>query len=442
MARDVTSRAKPPIVGIDLGTTTSAIAYVDNDGKARVIEDECGKAVLPSAVKFGKDGHLLSVGQEALSNSSEGITLTSVKRLIGKRYDEVSDKDQVSRPYQIMPSSDGGILLRVNERTIQPEEASAHLLKHLLARANKTTFQNVEGDIEEAVITIPVYFNSSQKAATLSAARQAGLQRITFLQEPVAAAMAHGHGQETDFDTILVCDLGGGTLDLSLVESFDGVMEVIASGGEELGGDDFTAVALSILLEEIEAKTQRRDWPAEIMLLLWREAERVKVALTTNLSAEVKLSGLDQSLDHISVTITREQLDARSMHLIARLWATLRQLAIDTRLQLGGSLPQVIERSESDERLFQDKPGRGRFSASRRRISSLCFVGAATRMPSVSQFVECVTGLRAGGSIDPEEAVVIGASVHAGVLQGTLSSRIELTDGTYNQVSHGRVHSN
>lgn len=436
------------ICGIDLGTSTSAIAFVDHEGKARVVEDENGKAIIPSAVKFCPQGEM-KIGKEALSCASTGTVITSVKRLIGKQYDEVTDR---RLPYAVLPSPDGiGILLQANDQTMRPEGVSALLIGHLIDRANKVLFDVGQGRVEEAVVTIPAGFNASQKASTRTAALQAGLKRVTFLQEPVAAAMAYGHGKETDFDTILVFDLGGGTLDLSLVESFEGIMEVIASEGEEVGGDDFTSVALEALIEALDgsaglAATRK----PEIQSLLWNEAERIKIDLTSSSSVELmplKLPPLHKELTTSAKTITREEFDARSGHLIARLWAPLQKLAVNARLQLGGSLPyDLLELGKQPTipgfSLFPSQTevaGKIKFSASPRRLSSLVFVGAATRMPSVRRFVEQVTGLRAAGGIDPEEAVVIGAAIHAGILQGTLSSSIELTDGSYNTLNQGRT---
>ncbi|KAG1680357.1 hypothetical protein FOA52_015447 [Chlamydomonas sp. UWO 241] len=486
-------------VGIDLGTTSSAIALIDESGAARIVADAHGKAIIPSVVHVKQDGSVL-VGQAAVdaSVSNAANTFYSVKRLLGRPFAQVKDL-LPGLTFSVTEGPDGTSLLALastdvgaGTATMSPEQVSAHIVRHLLERAQGTL-----GDgalpIREAVVTIPAYFGVAQRKATVEAAKLAGLQKVTLLQEPVAAAMAYGFGKPTDWDTLLVFDLGGGTLDLSLLEVFDGIMEVVETGGDAmLGGDDFTAASVAMVTSALPdgLRMQLLEGRASpgLRLALRHAAEEAKVGLSEAESVSVALALGDEGAGVAGVSgggalqlgFSAGALEAACSPLVTRLWPPLERLATDTRTQYGGAHPadgtlpgfRGVSASDAESAGGSGSGGSGgstpgapparaaahigrtfsvfktvtapsesvqsRYAPRPRTITGVVLVGAATRMPAVRALLAHVTGLPPADGVDPEEVVALGAATHAGVMLGC-SSGIEMADSSYVAKLHDRA---
>ncbi|MEH2463168.1 molecular chaperone DnaK [Nostoc sp.] len=378
------------VVGIDLGTTNSCVAVMEG-GKPTVIANAEGFRTTPSVVAFAKNGDNL-VGQiakrQAVMNPEN--TFYSVKRFIGRRYDEVSNEaTEVS--YKVL-SSNGNVKLDcpIVGKPFAPEEISAKVLRKLVEDASKYLGETVT----QAVITVPAYFNDSQRQATKDAGKIAGIEVLRIINEPTAASLAYGFDKKSN-ETILVFDLGGGTFDVSVLEVGDGVFEVLATSGDtHLGGDDFDKKIVDFLAEKFkkaEGIELRKDKQA--LQRLTEAAEKAKIELSSVSQAEINLPFITATQDgpkHLDTTLTRAQFEELCSDLIDRCRIPVQNALRDAKLNKGD-------------------------------IDEVVLVGGSTRIPAVQQIVKQVLGKDPNQSVNPDEVVAVGAAIQAGVLAGDVT---------------------
>ncbi len=376
------------VIGIDLGTTNSCVAVMDG-GAGKVIENSEGARTTPSMVAFSDDSERL-VGQaakrQAVTNPEN--TIFAVKRLIGRRFDDpLTDKDKSLVPYQIVEGENGDAWVGANGEKYSPSEISAFFLQKL-----KVTAESFLGvTVVQAVITVPAYFNDSQRQATKDAGKIAGLEVLRIINEPTAAALAYGL-EKKEAGTIAVYDLGGGTFDISILEIGDGVFEVKSTNGDTfLGGEDFDARIIEYLADEFK-KEQSIDLRQDKLALqrLKEAAEKAKIELSSSTQTEVNLPFItaDQSgPKHLNIKLTRAKLEALVEDLVER---TVEPCA--AALKDAGLKP-----SEIDE---------------------VILVGGMTRMPKIQETVKNFFGRDPHRGVNPDEVVAIGAAIQAGVLAG------------------------
>ena len=376
-------------VGIDLGTTNSVIAATVA-GQPTVIPNAEGSRTTPSVVAFTPQGERL-VGQlarrQAILNPKG--TIYSAKRFIGRRYDEVtSELNAVS--FDVVSGPDGAVRFQIQGRQYAPEEISALVLRKLVEDASKFLGEK----INEAVITVPAYFNDAQRQATRDAGRIAGLEVLRIINEPTAAALAYGLDKKKN-ETVLVFDLGGGTFDVSILDIGDGVVEVRATAGDtHLGGDDFDRRIVDYLADEF-AKDNGIDLRADPQALqrLFEAAEKAKVELSSVTQTSISLPFITADAagpKHLNTTLMRSTFEQISSDLIERTTGPVRQALADAKLR-DADLDEVI------------------------------LVGGSTRIPAVQNLVRRLTGGKDPNmTVNPDEVVAIGAAVQAAVLKGEM----------------------
>ncbi len=374
------------IFGIDLGTTNSLIAYLDGDSPRVIRDARTGEALLPSVVSFPAPGETV-VGAEAraLAARHPRQTIASVKRFMGLGSDHIRDDD---RDYYSFAEADSPIVrFRLHERTCTPPEISALILAELKRRAEEALGEPVT----RAVITVPAYFNDSQRQATKDAGRLAGLEVLRLLNEPTAASLAYGLDRRNQ-GTIAVYDLGGGTFDISILKLQEGIFQVLATNGDtRLGGDDLDRRLAALLLEQVSV--ERRSHP-EVLQAATRAAEQAKVRLTEAEATELSLS-LPALGVAVSLPLTRAQLDA--------------------------AVGDIVERTLTPcERALKDA------GLSPAEVDEVVLVGGSTRVPLVRRRVEEFFGRRPHVELDPDEVVALGAAIQAGVLSGRHSDMLLL----------------
>ncbi|MBN8970782.1 MAG: molecular chaperone DnaK [Xanthobacteraceae bacterium] len=376
------------VIGIDLGTTNSCVAVMD--GKtAKVIENAEGMRTTPSIVAFTDDGERL-VGQpakrQAVTNPER--TIFAVKRLIGRRYDDpMVEKDKKLVPYKIAKAGNGDAWVEVDGKTYSPSQVSAFILQKMKETAEAHLGQKVE----QAVITVPAYFNDAQRQATKDAGKIAGLEVLRIINEPTAAALAYGLDKGKQ-GTIAVYDLGGGTFDVSILEIGDGVFEVKSTNGDTfLGGEDFDMRLVEYLAAEFK-KEQGIDLTKDKLALqrLKEAAEKAKIELSSTTQTEINLPFItaDQSgPKHLTMKLTRAKFEALVEDLVQKTIEPCRKALKDAGLTAG-------------------------------EIGEVVLVGGMTRMPKVQEVVKQLFGKEPHKGVNPDEVVAIGAAVQAGVLQG------------------------
>ena len=385
------------IIGIDLGTTNSCAASVDGLVPA-VLTNREGSRTTASIVAFADDGDRL-VGQiakrQAITNPQN--TVFAVKRLIGRKFDaEPVQRAAKVLPYQLARAANGDVKLDIRGREYSPQEISAFILQEIKAFAEEALGE----EVTEAVITVPAYFDDSQRQATKDAGKIAGLEVARIINEPTAAALAYGLEQGSGDKRIAVYDLGGGTFDVSILELSQGVFEVRATAGDSfLGGEDFDNRVMDWLIEEFAAETGV-DLKADRMALqrLKEAAERAKCELSTAEEAEINLpfiSADDSGPRHLARKLTREKLEK-----------LVRDLAEATEAPCRDALSQAGLRPE--------------------QIDEVLLVGGQTRAPMIGALVERIFGREPNRRINPDEVVAIGAAIQAGVLKGDIKDLVLL----------------
>jgi molecular chaperone DnaK len=379
------------VVGIDLGTTNSCVAVMEG-GKPTVIANAEGFRTTPSVVAYAKNGDRL-VGQiakrQAVMNPEN--TFYSVKRFIGRKYDEVTQElTEVS--YKVLRDSSGNVKLDCPAagKQFAPEEISAQVLRKLVEDASKYLGETVT----QAVITVPAYFNDSQRQATKDAGRIAGIEVLRIINEPTAASLAYGFDKKSN-ETILVFDLGGGTFDVSILEVGDGVFEVLATSGDtHLGGDDFDKKIVDYLAEEFrrqEGIELRKDRQA--LQRLTEAAEKAKIELSSVTQAEINLPFITATQDgpkHLDMTLTRAKFEELCSDLIDRCRIPVENALRDAKI---------------------DKSA----------INEVVLVGGSTRIPAVQELVKRALGRDPNQTVNPDEVVAVGAAIQAGVLAGDVT---------------------
>jgi molecular chaperone DnaK len=381
------------IIGIDLGTTNSCVAIMEGS-TPKVIENSEGDRTTPSIVAFTKDKEVL-VGQAAKRQSvtNPNNTLYAIKRLIGRRFDEEAvQKDIKLVPYNIIKADNGDAWVEANGEKMAPPEVSARVLMKM----KKTAEEYLGEEVTEAVITVPAYFNDSQRQATKDAGKIAGLEVKRIINEPTAAALAYGMDKKRGDCKIAVYDLGGGTFDISIIEiaEIDGEhqFEVLSTNGDTfLGGEDFDTRLMDYLSDEFK-KEQGFDLHNDPLALqrLKEAAEKAKIELSTSQQTEVNLPYItaDQSgPKHLNIKLTRAKLESLVDELVQRTIAPCKQALKDANL------------SASD-------------------IHDVILVGGQIRMPKVQQVVKDFFGKEPRKDVNPDEAVAVGAAIQAGVLGG------------------------
>jgi molecular chaperone DnaK len=383
-------------VGIDLGTTNSVVAAVMEGGQAEVIPNSEGARTTPSVVAFTEDGQRL-VGQVAKRQAilNPEATLYSVKRFIGRKWDEVQEEAKIVS-YKVVKGPDDAVRFDVRGKLYSPEEVSALILRKLAEDAGKFLGERVT----EAVITVPAYFNDSQRQATKDAGKIAGLEVLRIINEPTAAALAYGldkKGQET----VLVFDLGGGTFDVSILDVGDGVVEVRSTSGDgHLGGDDFDKRIVDWLADEFrnEQGIDLRQDP-QALQRLYEAAERAKVELSNATTTQINLPFITADASgpkHLNTSLTRAKFE---------------QLVADLIERTRGPVEQAL----SDAKLTADD------------IDEVLLVGGSTRIPAVQELVRRLTGGKDPNmTVNPDEVVAIGAALQAGVIKGEVEDVVLL----------------
>ena len=376
------------VLGIDLGTTNSCMAVMEA-GKAEVISNAEGNRTTPSIVGFTKDGERL-VGQiakrQAITNPEN--TVFSVKRFIGRKFNDAEMRDiRKNIPFNLTEASNGDIRIKINDKEYSSPEISAIVLQKLKADAESYLGET----ITQAVITVPAYFNDSQRQATKDAGKIAGLEVLRIINEPTAASLAYGLGKKTD-EKIAIYDLGGGTFDISILEVGDGVFEVKSTNGNtHLGGDDFDVKIIDWLATEFK-KENGIDLREDKMTRqrLKDAAEKAKIELSSTPSTDINLPFITQGSSgplHMNITLSRAKLDQLTEDLVKATIEPCKKALADAELSV----------SDIDEVLL---------------------VGGQTRMPQVINAVKKFFGKEPNKSVNPDEVVALGAAIQAGVLAG------------------------
>ena len=382
------------VIGIDLGTTNSVVAVVEGDPV--VIPNAEGSRLTPSVVGFAKEGEIL-VGQvakrQAITNPEN--TVFSIKRFMGRRYEEVLQEIKLV-PYKVVKAPNGDARVDIRGKVYPPPEISAMVLRRLKEAAEAYLGQKVT----KAVITVPAYFNDSQRQATKDAGEIAGLEVLRIVNEPTAAALAYGFDKKKKDEVIAVYDLGGGTFDISILEIGDGVFEVKATNGDtHLGGDDFDQKVIEWIAEEFRKEhgiDLRRDRMA--LQRLKEAAEKAKCELSTTLQTEINLPFITADASgpkHLVMTLTRAKLESLVMDLVERSAGPCRQAMKDA-----GLTP--------------------------RQIDEVILVGGQTRMPKVQELVRELFGKEPHKGVNPDEVVAIGAAIQAAILAGEVKDVVLL----------------
>ena len=379
------------VVGIDLGTTNSVVAAIEG-GKPSVITNAEGLRTTPSIVAYTKKEELL-VGQiakrQAVINPEN--TFFSVKRFIGSKVGEISEAAK-ELPYKVSEDKSGNIKVKCSSlnRDFSPEEISAQVLRKLVNDASTYLGQ----EVTQAVITVPAYFNDSQRQATIDAGKIAGIEVLRIINEPTAASLAYGLDKKEN-ETILVFDLGGGTFDVSILEVGDGIFEVLSTAGDtNLGGDDFDKALVNWLVSDFKS-SENIDLTKDIQALqrLTEAAEKAKMELSTIEKTNIHLPFITADKTgpkHIEKELTREKFEELCQNLIERC-----------------RIP--VEKALSDAKLEKSS------------INEIVLVGGSTRIPAIQNLVELITGKKPNQTVNPDEVVAVGAAIQAGILAGEIT---------------------
>jgi molecular chaperone DnaK len=391
---------KGRMIGIDLGTTNSCVAIMDN-GQPRVLENSEGMRTTPSVVALTDTGELLvgqSAKRQAVTNPEN--TLFAIKRFIGRRFDSpLTQKDIKTSPYRIVAGDNGDAWVEAQGKKYSPSQISAFILQKMKETAEKFLGESVT----EAVITVPAYFDDAQRQATKDAGRIAGLDVKRIINEPTAAALAYGLDKQKN-GIVAVYDLGGGTFDVSILELSDNVFEVRSTNGDTfLGGEDFDQCIVDFLAKEFE-KSNGIDLRKDRLALqrLKEAAEKAKIELSSAISTDVNLPFITADHTgpkHLQVKMTRSGLESLVAHLIERTLTPCKNALKDANISIS-------------------------------EISEVILVGGMTRMPKVVEAVKAFFGKDPHQGVNPDEVVALGAAIQAGILQGTVKEDLLLLDVT------------
>jgi molecular chaperone DnaK len=374
------------VIGIDLGTTNSCMAVIEG-GEPTVIPNAEGGRTTPSVVAFTKDGQRL-VGAPAKRQqvTNPENTVFSIKRFMGRKFDEVSEEMKIV-PYEVVKGPNDDVRVKAGDKEYAPPELSAMILQKLKADAESYLGEKVD----DAVITVPAYFNNAQREATKDAGKIAGLNVLRIINEPTAASLAYGLEKETD-QTILVFDLGGGTFDVSVLELGEGLFQVKATAGDNhLGGDNFDKSIVDWMVAEFK-RDQGIDLAADRMALqrLYEAAEKAKIELSSTMTTQINLpfvTATPEGPKHLDLQLTRAKLDELTAALLERTVGPTRQVLADAGLDASA-------------------------------IEHVVLVGGMTRMPAVQEKVKELIGKDPHKGVNPDEVVAVGAAIQAGVLRG------------------------
>ncbi len=381
-------------IGIDLGTTFSAVAAVEG-GKSEIITNAEGSRTTPSVVAFKESGERL-IGQVARRQAALNPerTLFSVKRFIGRKFDEVEAERKLV-PYNVVSGPNNAVRFQVDDKQFSPEEISAMILRKLVEDASA----HLGEKITDAVITVPAYFNDAQRQATKDAGKIAGLNVQRIINEPTAASMAYGLDKKSN-ETIVVFDLGGGTFDVSILEVGEGVFEVKSTHGDShLGGDNFDKAVVDHLADEFK-KNQGIDLREDRQALqrLIEAAEKAKVELSSTMETQISIPFITADASgpkHLDTKLTRAKFEDLTHHLVERCRQPIKNALDDAKL------------TEND-------------------IDEIILVGGSTRIPAVQKLVKDMIGKDPNQSVNPDEVVAVGAAVQAGVLGGEMDDVVLL----------------
>jgi len=381
-------------IGIDLGTTNSVVAVMEGD-QPKIITNEEGTRTTPSVVAYQKDGEIL-VGQvarrQAITNPEN--TVFSIKRFMGRKYAEVSEEITLV-PYKVSSSSNGDAEVEVQGKTLAPPEISAKILQKL----KKAAEAYLGEEVKEAVITVPAYFNDSQRQATKDSGTIAGLEVKRIVNEPTAAALAYGMDKKKD-QVVAVYDFGGGTFDISILEVGENVVEVISTNGDtHLGGDNIDQRIIDYLVAEFK-KDQGIDVSKDKMVIqrLKEAGEKAKIELSSALETDINLPFLTADQNgpkHMNIKLTRAKLESLCEDLLMRTFGPCK-LALDDAKRKAGDIDEVI------------------------------LVGGSTRIPRVQEEVKKFFGREPNRTVNPDEVVAVGAALQAGVLTGDVKDLLLL----------------
>lgn len=377
------------IIGIDLGTTNSAVAFMEGQ-TAKIIPNKEGQNTTPSIVAFDKDGKRLvgvTAKRQAVTNPEQ--TIYSAKRFIGHKFNEVKNEIE-NYPYRIVSADNGDVAFDIQGKKNSPQEISAAILSYLKQTAEDYLGQKVT----EAVITVPAYFNDAQRQATKDAGKIAGLEVKRIINEPTAAALAYGCEKKKD-ETIAVFDFGGGTFDISILEVLDGVIEVKStSGNNKLGGDDIDEKIINYLVETFQKDTGI-DLRKNKMALqrLKEEAEKAKKELSSTQETEISLPYItadESGPKHLNVKLSRAKLEALCEEIFRKLMEPCKRALADAKLTTS-------------------------------QINEVILVGGSTRMPKIKELVKDFFGKAPNQSVNPDEVVALGAAIQGGILSGNVT---------------------
>ncbi len=382
----MTQKQKKVIIGIDLGTTNSCVAIMEG-GTPKVIANAEGARTTPSVISYKGTERMVGIPAKRQAVTNPDRTLFSTKRFIGRKFSEVGAEIKTV-PYKVTKNANGDVVFEVEGKIVTPEEGAAQILMKM-----KETAESYLGEkVTEAIVTVPAYFNDSQRQSTKDAGRIAGLDVKRILPEPTAAALAYGIDKLKTDKKIAVYDLGGGTFDISILEIGDGVFEVLSTNGDtHLGGDDFDIAIIHWMIDEFK-KEHSIDLSQDKMALqrLRDAAEKAKIELSGVPSTEINQPFITMDASgpkHLALTLTRSKLESLVHDLIERTVEPCKKALADAGLSTGD-------------------------------IGEVILVGGMSRMPAVQQRVKELFGKEANKSVNPDEAVAIGAAIQGGIIAG------------------------